>query len=74
MKVKRHKHIKKTLNFYKTNFGLSAPYRVLIDGTFCKAALTNKINIREQLPKYLDAEVQICTTVCVKKECEAFGM
>lgn len=31
-----------------------------VDGTFCQAALQNKINIKEQLPKYLDAEIQLC--------------
>ncbi|KAK3090967.1 hypothetical protein FSP39_016102 [Pinctada imbricata] len=73
MKVKRYKHIKKTLNFYKNNFGLTSPYQVLVDGTFCKAALKDKINISEQLPKYLQAEVKLSTTDCAKRECEAFG-
>jgi U3 small nucleolar RNA-associated protein 23 len=35
-------------------------FHIIVDGTFCQAALQNKINIKEQLPKYLDAEIQLC--------------
>lgn len=73
MKGKRQKIRKKTLLFYKNFFGYKPPYQVLIDGTFCKAALQNKINIMEQLPKYLDAEAKYFTTSCVLAECEALG-
>ncbi|CAH2285792.1 rRNA-processing UTP23 homolog [Pelobates cultripes] len=73
MKIKRQKTAKKTLTFYKYNFGLRQPYQVLLDGTFCQAALRNKIQIKEQLPKYLMGEVQLCTTRCVLKELESLG-
>ena len=72
-KIKRQRHVKKTMSFYRQNFGLEPPYTVLIDGTFCKEALNFKINIMEQLPKYLDAEVTLATTPCVKAECVTFG-
>ena len=74
MKIKRHKHIRKVLTFYNSNFGFKPPYNVLIDGTFCKAALKFKVNISEQLPRYLEAETKMWTTQCVLDECEAFGM
>ncbi|KAK2141198.1 hypothetical protein LSH36_1141g00029 [Paralvinella palmiformis] len=73
MKVKRQKHVRKVLTFYKTNYGYHPPYNVLVDGTFCKAALKFQINISEQLPKYLDAEIKLITTKCVMAECEALG-
>uniref|UniRef100_K1PWZ9 rRNA-processing protein UTP23 homolog n=1 Tax=Magallana gigas TaxID=29159 RepID=K1PWZ9_MAGGI len=73
MGIKRQKQVRKSLAFYKKNFGYSPPYYVLVDGTFCRAALKQKINIREQLPKYLEAEVNICITQCILDECEAFG-
>ncbi|XP_062609373.1 rRNA-processing protein UTP23 homolog [Saccostrea cucullata] len=73
MGIKRQKQVRKSLAFYKKNFGYSPPYHVIVDGTFCRAALKQKINIREQLPKYLEAEVNICTTQCILEECEAFG-
>ena len=73
MKVKRQKRVRKILSFYSTNYGHEAPYKVLLDGTFCKAALKFKLNINEQLCKYLEGEVKLCTTRCVLAECEALG-
>ncbi|NWW91474.1 UTP23 protein, partial [Rhynochetos jubatus] len=49
------------------------PFQVLLDGTFCQAALRNKIQIREQLPGYLGGATQLCTTRCVLKELESLG-
>ncbi|RCN42678.1 hypothetical protein ANCCAN_11318, partial [Ancylostoma caninum] len=48
-------------------------FRVLVDGTFCNAALAYKINLREQLPKYLGGDVEIVTTKCVLAELERLG-
>lgn len=62
MKIKRQKHAKKSIIFYKYNFSFRQPFQVLLDGTFCQAALKNKIQIKEQLPKYLMGEVHLCTT------------
>ena len=73
MKGKRLKHQKKCLNFYEKNFRYKPPYKLLLDGTFCKAALKFKVNIMEQMPKYLDAEVKYFTTKCCIAECEALG-
>lgn len=55
MKVKRYKRAQRLISIYRYNFGLEPPYKVLLDGTFAMAALQNKINLREQIPKYLDA-------------------
>ncbi|XP_041867444.1 rRNA-processing protein UTP23 homolog [Melanotaenia boesemani] len=73
MKIKRQKQAKKTISFYKYNFNFREPFQILIDGTFCQAALKNKIQIKEQLPKYLMGEVQLCTTNCALKELETLG-
>lgn len=73
MKVKRQKKVAKVLSFYSINFGMKAPYNVLVDGTFCKAALEFKVNIREQLPRYLEGEVAFYTTSCALAECESLG-
>ena len=72
-KIKRQKTVKKHLQFYQNNFGIKPPYNILLDGTFCKAALKCQVNIGDQLPKYLDSEVKIFTTKCVLSECEALG-
>ncbi|XP_006130849.2 rRNA-processing protein UTP23 homolog [Pelodiscus sinensis] len=73
MKITRQKHAKKHMGFYKYNFGFREPFQVLLDGTFCQAALRNKIQIREQLPGYLAGATQLCTTRCVLKELESLG-
>lgn len=57
MKIKRHKHIKRVLKFYKYQHKLDVTksgVRILIDGTFAKEALTCKLNLREQLPSMFD--------------------
>lgn len=73
MKIKRQKQAKKTISFYKYNFSFREPFQILLDGTFCQAALKNKIQIKEQMPKYLMGEVQLCTTNCALKELETLG-
>ncbi|XP_070555505.1 rRNA-processing protein UTP23 homolog [Ptychodera flava] len=73
MKIRRYKHARRYLSFYRNNFSFREPHQVLIDGTFCTAALKYKINIREQLPKYLDGEVQLLTTQCCIREAESIG-
>ncbi|NXT84982.1 UTP23 protein, partial [Zapornia atra] len=73
MKLTRQKHAKKNMGFYKHNFHIREPFQVLLDGTFCQAALRNKIQIREQLPGYLGGATQLCTTRCVLKELESLG-
>ncbi|KAJ7379442.1 Small subunit processome component [Desmophyllum pertusum] len=73
MKVKRVKHARKYLTLFRNSFGIFEPYQVLVDGTFCQAALQTKIQIKEQLPKYLDGSIQLLTTRCVIEEGKALG-
>jgi len=73
MKVKRMKRAKRILNFFHFNYQYNEPYNILVDGTFCQAALQNKINLREQLPKYLGTGVEIFTTKCVLEELKLLG-
>lgn len=74
MKIKRYKKAQRTLTFFKNNFGFRPPYQILLDGTFCQAALKNKVNIAEQMPGYLGDEVKLMTSVCVIHETEKLGM
>uniref|UniRef100_A0A8C2LHC3 UTP23 small subunit processome component n=1 Tax=Cricetulus griseus TaxID=10029 RepID=A0A8C2LHC3_CRIGR len=62
MKITRQKHAKKHLGFFRNHFGVREPYQILLDGTFCQAALRGRIQLREQLPRYLMGETQLCTT------------
>lgn len=71
--MKRYKHAKKVLSFYKNTFGYREPFQVLVDGTFCQAALKGKIYIKEQLPKYFGSSVQLVTTRCIAEEIRSLG-
>jgi len=73
MKVKRIKHCKKHLQFYKTTFAFREPYQVLVDLTFCQHALTCKINIKEQISNYIGNDTQLFTTSCILSEGEVLG-
>jgi len=74
MKIKRYKRVRRLLNFYKHTFQFSPPFKILVDGTFCQAALENKLNLREQIPIYLNGcECHFFTTICVRKELQALG-
>ncbi|XP_076060640.1 rRNA-processing protein UTP23 homolog [Oratosquilla oratoria] len=70
MKLKRQKKAQRILGFFQHNFGLKPPYNILLDGTFCSAALEAKVNIKEQVPKYIGAQVFLVTTQCVIIEVE----
>ena len=37
MKRKKHKHVRRTLRFYRMNHGFRPPYKVLVDGNFVHA-------------------------------------
>uniref|UniRef100_A0A131YNQ0 rRNA-processing protein UTP23 homolog n=1 Tax=Rhipicephalus appendiculatus TaxID=34631 RepID=A0A131YNQ0_RHIAP len=73
MRINRYRRVQRNLNFYKNAFGFRPPYQILVDGTFCAAALKYKVNIRDQMPKYLGDEVKLCTTVCAVTETESLG-
>ena len=77
MKVKRHKHTRKTLKFYATNFNIDTKsFNVLIDGTFANEALNSKINIADQMPTFFDVDSKKCqlyTTKCAINETVLLG-
>ncbi|CAF4837194.1 unnamed protein product [Pieris macdunnoughi] len=70
MKLARYKKAQKYLKFYYNNYGFRQPYQVMMDGTFCFAAFQQHINIRDQLPKYLDGNIKFLTTRCIIVETE----
>lgn len=77
MKIRRHKHTKRVLKYYRANFSFDTKlFNVLIDGTFANEALNCKINIAEQLPKFFDVKENKCklwTTKCAIHETEILG-
>jgi hypothetical protein len=84
MKIRRHKHTKRVLSFYKTNFKFDTRFfNVLIDGTFAHEALNSKINLADQMPKFFEidkktgytckSKCNLFTTKCAVKETELLG-
>ncbi|XP_075153708.1 rRNA-processing protein UTP23 homolog [Haematobia irritans] len=73
MKITRNKKSHKTLMYFTTHFQYHEPYQVLIDATFCQAALKNKVIIEEQLKKYFQSQVKLLTTQCIILEAESLG-
>ena len=70
MKYKRQKKVQRVLKFFRVNYGHHPPFQLLVDGTFARACLLRKVNIREQIPHYLGEEAKIVTTRCCLLELE----
>ncbi|CBY22882.1 unnamed protein product [Oikopleura dioica] len=73
MKIKRRKVAKKILKTYTSHFGFSEPYKLLIDGTFAKRALDNKVRIDDQVKNYFGKNIKLYTTECVINELTVLG-
>lgn len=73
MKQTRLKRASRILSVYRYNFGVTPPYQVIMDGTYAQAALVEKLNLAEQLPKYLGAPVELYTTKCCLDELTKLG-
>jgi rRNA-processing protein FCF1 len=64
---------RKILTFYRVNFGLNPPFRVLCDGALIHQALQHKLYLRDTLPVLLGAPAQAAVTRCVVEELRALG-
>lgn len=49
---------------YSRGFGMRPPYQLLVDDTFCLAALRHKFDLRERLPIVMGAPVRLLVTAC----------
>ena len=65
MKLKRHKRVRKVLQFYTLSFGISPPYRVIVDPAFIQACRDGHIMIKEQLPSLFHAPATAFITPCI---------
>lgn len=73
MRVKKRKTNRKTLEFYKLNYGIRPPYRVLVDGTFVTSVVKLKVLIREQFNSLLMNSSVPVVSSCVLQELRSFG-
>jgi len=56
MRILRAKNIRKQLRFYRINYGIHPPYKVLLDGNFIFACLKVKMDVKDRLVKLLQEE------------------
>lgn len=73
MRLKKHKRAKKLLQNYIQHFAFREPFRIVVDGTFCQAALETRTNLKEDIPSYLGVPATLVTTKCVVDELVALG-
>ncbi|WIA30019.1 hypothetical protein OEZ86_000116 [Tetradesmus obliquus] len=74
MRRKKHKHTRRSVSFYKVNYGFREPFKVLLDGNFLHATLAaNMPHLQELLSRLLGGEVKLFTTPCISKELKALG-
>jgi U3 small nucleolar RNA-associated protein 23 len=76
MRVQRQKGFRRTLNFYKLLFGLTSPYRLLLDGNFVATAVRLKMEWARLLPKALQVDASLAhfhVTQCVMAELASLG-
>lgn len=73
MKIVHKKKVHRYLSYFRNHFGFREPYQVLIDGTFCLAALEGQVRVTEQLEKYFQCPLKLLTTQCVIIEMEQIG-
>jgi rRNA-processing protein FCF1 len=53
MRHGRAKAARKTLQFFRLSVGITAPYQVILDGTFLAALITQKVHLRDRLDRTL---------------------
>ena len=73
MKIKRHKRIRKILQFYHLSYHISPPYRVVVDPHFIQASHTGKVMIRDQLPTLFHNPTTAYITPCILAWMEGGG-
>ena len=73
VKVGKAKHYRRIMRFYRLQFKISEPYRVLCDGNFVFRAIEEKLSLFEFLPRYLGGPGEMCSTPCIMHELRALG-
>ncbi|CBN74552.1 conserved unknown protein [Ectocarpus siliculosus] len=53
MRVTRAKQYRKHLRFFRIVYGISAPYKVILDGNFIHGCISSKVDIEKRLTSVL---------------------
>lgn len=74
MRRKKHKNTRRTLRFYRIQFGHRPPYKVLLDGNFAHALeAMKKGESKDLIERLLGDTVKCYTTHCVQRELKKLG-
>ena len=73
-RLNRQKKYRKILKYYKINYKIKAPFKVLLDGNFIHASIKNSVTINEKIPKILnDPTCDLLVPNIVLDELEKIG-
>jgi U3 small nucleolar RNA-associated protein 23 len=64
---------RKILTYYRVNFGVRGPFRVLCDGALIHLALKRSVNLRDNIPALLGGPTSVMVTHCVYEELRSLG-
>mmetsp|Transcript_1414 Transcript_1414/g.1924 ORF Transcript_1414/g.1924 Transcript_1414/m.1924 type:complete len:250 (-) Transcript_1414:232-981(-) len=74
MRILRAKNIRKQLRFYRINYGIHPPFKVLLDGNFIFSCLKVKMDILDRLIKLLqESRCQLFVPKAVIDELKSLG-
>eukprot|EP01138_Halocafeteria_seosinensis_P006990 gb/GECG01007148.1/.p1 GENE.gb/GECG01007148.1/~~gb/GECG01007148.1/.p1 ORF type:complete len:258 (+),score=43.18 gb/GECG01007148.1/:1-774(+) len=74
MRIKRQKEYRRTLRYYRINFDIKPPYKVLLDGNFIHQCVHVKLPLERQMKKVLDeASVELLVPEAVIRELQSLG-
>ena len=65
MKIKRHKRVRKILQFYALSYNIHQPYKVVVDPAFIQACREGHLMIKDQLPTLFHAPTTAYITPCI---------
>eukprot|EP00172_Hildenbrandia_rubra_P000929 Plantae.Rhodophyta-Hildenbrandia_rubra.ctg15255.p1 GENE.Plantae.Rhodophyta-Hildenbrandia_rubra.ctg15255~~Plantae.Rhodophyta-Hildenbrandia_rubra.ctg15255.p1 ORF type:complete len:255 (-),score=35.31 Plantae.Rhodophyta-Hildenbrandia_rubra.ctg15255:739-1503(-) len=73
MRITRTKSTRKALTFYRINYDVHPPYRLLIDGPMLSYCVTSNLHIRTTFSNLLQAPTHPLTTICIQRELRKLG-
>ncbi|CAM9944670.1 unnamed protein product, partial [Scytosiphon promiscuus] len=74
MRVTRAKQYRRHLRFFRIVYGISAPYKVILDGNFIHGCISSKVDIQQRLASVLQgAAMHLYVPRSAREELKALG-
>eukprot|EP00798_Chlamydomonas_sp_ICE-L_P000343 gene343-1718_t len=74
MRVKKHKHTRRAIGFYKIHYGFHEPFKVLLDGNFIHATTSSNLkDLDNHISRLLGCKCKLYVTRCVTQELKGLG-